>query len=55
MQAHVEKTFAHEAHTPLGKLHPFLCSWEELEDGKILAAVEDAVQSRFPDKKVQDP
>ena len=24
VQAHVEKTFAHEAYTPLGKLHPFL-------------------------------
>ena len=24
VKAHVEKTFAHEAHTPLGKLHPFL-------------------------------
>ena len=24
MRAHIEKTFAHEAHTQLGKLHPFL-------------------------------
>ena len=24
VKTHVEKTFAHEAHTPLGKLHSFL-------------------------------
>ena len=24
VKTHVEKTFAQEAHTPLGKLHPFL-------------------------------
>ena len=39
----------------LGKLHPFLCSWEELADGQILQAVEEAVRSRLPEKRIADP
>ena len=43
----------HQLH--LAKLHPFLCSWEELEDGSILQSVEDALRSRLPEKRIADP
>lgn len=39
----------------LGKLHPFLCPWEDLTSGELLSAVEEAVHSRLPEKKIHDP
>lgn len=39
----------------LGKLHPFLCPWEDLASGELLKAVSEAVHSRLPEKKIHDP
>ena len=39
----------------LGKLHPFLCPWEELASGELQTAVAEAVHSRLPEKKIHDP
>lgn len=39
----------------LCKLHPFLCTWEELASGERLRRVAEAVHSRLPEKTVQDP
>ncbi len=43
----------HQLH--LAKLHPFLCPWEELEQGGRLASVREAVYSRLPEARIQDP
>ena len=37
------------------RLDPFICPWEALEDGQLLAQVRDIVHSRFPEKSVPDP
>lgn len=37
------------------KLDPFLCPWEELEDGERLKQVRRIVRARFPEKSVPDP
>ena len=39
----------------LGKLHPFLCAWEDLASREILKDVEEAVHSLLPEKKIYDP
>lgn len=37
------------------KLDPFLCPWEELEDGELLRQVRQIVRTRYPEKTVPDP
>ncbi len=39
----------------LCKIHPFLCSWEDLESGERRREVETAICSRFPEQTVHDP
>lgn len=37
------------------RLDPFICPFEALEGGELLAAVRDAVRARFPERSVADP
>jgi hypothetical protein len=39
----------------LSKLHPFLCDWQSLKSGKLIAEVEEAIHSRMPEKRVNGP
>ena len=39
----------------LGRMHPFICSWQALQDGGLVREVRRAVQERFPEREVRDP
>lgn len=39
----------------LGKLHPFLCPWEELASGGLLEQITQILRSRLPEATVTDP
>ena len=39
----------------LGRMHPYICPWQALQDGELVREVRRAVQERFPERDVRDP